>query len=83
MEFLPNSGCMNTTLQMHHMDANKMLREKSLIGTARECSELYGTKSWMQNQQNSSCTVTYLPFLQPSKLHEQDMRDTTGEARMN
>ena len=28
MEFLPSSGCVNTTLHMEHMDADKTYREK-------------------------------------------------------
>ena len=31
--------------------------------------------------QNISCTDTYHPSRKPSKLNEQDMRDTTGEVR--
>ena len=27
--FLPSCGCVNTTVRMHHMDANKMHREKA------------------------------------------------------
>ena len=29
MEFLSNSGCVNTTVWMHHMDADKMYWEKA------------------------------------------------------
>ena len=29
MEFLPSSGCVNTTLWMHQMDADKTYRENA------------------------------------------------------
>ena len=29
MKFLPSSGCVSITAQIHHMDGNKMYREKS------------------------------------------------------
>ena len=58
----------------------------------------YGEKAWRQlhndascieqvleapPKKNSSCTATYNPSRKPSKLDEPDMRDTTGEVRMN
>ena len=33
--------------------------------------------------QNNSCTTTNLPSQKPSTLKGQDMRDTSGEVRMN
>ena len=29
MEFLPSSSCVNTTVRMHHMNADKTYREKT------------------------------------------------------
>ena len=41
--FFLNSGCVNTTIWMHHMDADKVHREKKVTAIAQECYELYWT----------------------------------------
>ena len=73
--------------QFYHMDAPQgrwlSVLRKSLMRTAQECYELYGTNSGSNIPQDSSSTATYLPSWKPSKLVEQDMRDTAGKVRTN
>ena len=56
---------------------------KSFTAIAQECYELYWTNPGGNTPQNSSDTATNNPFRKPSKLYEQNMRDTAGEVRMN
>ena len=50
---------------------------------AQERYEIYGKNPGSNILQNSSCTATDLPSQKPSKLDEQDIRDTAGEVRTN
>ena len=55
--------------------------ERSLTAIAQECYELYWTSSRGSIPQSSSCTDTNHSSRKPSKLDEQDIRDTPGEVR--
>ena len=54
---------------------------ESLTAIVQECCDLYGTSPGGRNPQSSSCTDTWHSSLKPSKLDEQNMRDTAGEIR--
>ena len=57
--------------------------EKKLDGICTRCYELHWTSHGSSIPQNSSCMTSYLSSLKPSKLDEQDKRDTAGEVRTN
>ena len=56
---------------------------KSLTAIAQECYELCWKNPRNNIPQNSNCAATYRPSKKPSKLNEQDMRDTAGEVKTN
>ena len=58
----------NTTVWTHHIDANKMQREKA----TQECYKVFWTNPGSNTPWNNSCTATYLPSLKQSKWNEQD-----------
>ena len=54
--------CVNSTIWMHHMDADKAYRGEA----GRELDK--NATSYIEHiPQNSSCTATYLPYLKPFK----------------
>ena len=60
----------------------RVLGEK-LSAIVQECCELYWASPGGSIPQNCSCMETFHPSRKPSKLDEQDMRDTAGEVRAN
>ena len=50
-----------------------------LMVNARKCRKLNWTSSGGSIPQSSICTDTYYPTRKPSKLYEQDTKDTAGE----
>ena len=80
MQFLPGSGCVDTAVWMHYLDANK---------TAREEARRQLLKNVTSNiKQVLAATPHKTPTIRPpashheklSKLDEPDMQDTAGEA---
>ena len=72
--------------QFYYIDATQRCELsvwRSLMIIALECSELYRINPGGNIPQNTSFTATYLLSRKPSKLDEQDMRDTAGEVRTN
>ena len=67
MGFLPSSGCVNTTVQMHHMDAEKTYREKAKQEVHKNAMSYIEEITWSNTPQNNRCMATYLPSLKPSK----------------
>ena len=55
----------------------------SLMAITQGCYDLYQTNSGSNIPQNSSCTATYHLSRRPSKLDDEDIRDTAGGSRMN
>ena len=64
-------GCITWTMTKH-------MEKKNLTAIAQE---LYWTNLEGSTPQKSSCTATDHPSRKPSKLVEQDMRNTTGEVK--
>ena len=60
-----------------------MCGEKSLIAIIQECCEQYWTSPGGYTPQSCSCTATYHPSWNLSKLDEPDMWDTAGEVGTN
>ena len=56
---------------------------KSLMAIAQAGNELYSTNPGSNIPHSSSCTAIYRPSRRPSKLDEQDMRETAGEVKKN
>ena len=48
-QFLPGSGCIDTAIWMHYMDANQTAGEETWPATTQECWEQYWNKSWWQH----------------------------------
>ena len=67
MGFLSSCGCVNTTVWMHHMDANKTYEEKARWELHKNANCCLGTNPGSSTPQNRSCTATYLPFYKPPK----------------
>ena len=53
--------------------------KKILTATTQECSKQFWTSPGGNTPQSSSCTATYLPSQNLSKLDEPDMQDTAGK----
>ena len=75
---LVRCGCVNTTLLMHPIDANKTHGKNA----TQECYEFFWTNPESNIPPNISCMATYLLSLKLFKLHK-DMRVTSREARTN
>ena len=62
---------------MYHMDANKTYEEKAWWHLQKNAV------SYIEQVLHRSCTVTYHPSRNLSKLDEPDMQDTAGDVRAN
>ena len=62
MRFHLNCGCVNTTVWMQHMDANKT-REKKLDGNYTRILQAISNKSWKQHTTKKKQIYIYLPTI--------------------
>ena len=72
--YLQSSGCINTTVWMHHKDAEKTYREKASWELYKKSRAILN-KSWKQHPTKQHLHDHFLLFLKPSKSDEQDMQN--------
>ena len=80
-QFLPGSGCIDTAIWMHYMDANQNGWRRNLTVTTQECWEQYWTSPGDNTQRYANCTATCLPSWKLYRSDEPDTPDTAGEAK--
>ena len=61
MGFLSSCGCVNATVWMHNMDANKMHREKARLKLHKNSTSYIEQILNTTPPQNNTSTATYLP----------------------
>ena len=68
---------------MYHMDSKETHREKATWELYKDATYCFEQILESRNLQNNRWTVTYLPSHKSSKLDDQDLQITAGEAKMN
>ena len=82
MGFLPSCDCVNTTIRMHHIDANKTRREKAKCELQENSMCYFEQIQEVTPTPNSCCAATKL-LSQKTCKNEQDMWGTAEEVRTN
>ena len=77
MEFLPSSGCVNTTIWMHHKDSDKTYRRELYKNATSYIEQI------PEATPHETTAVRPLTSLSKTFQDEQDIRDTAEETRMN
>ena len=78
-QFLPSSGCVDTAVWMHHMDANKTAGEEATWQLHKNVASNI-EKSWQQHPTNHQLYGHLHPSRKLSGLDEPDMQDTAEKA---
>ena len=70
MGFLSSCGCVNTTVWIHYMDANKTQREIARWKQYKNATSYLERNPGSNTLRINSCSVTYLPSQKLSELDE-------------